>query len=406
MRRILKVGAVVLAVVLALAGAALLFIQLSGIPRYAVQLIDLRVEATPERVLRGKKLVTILCVGCHMDPNTGRLAGHHMADVPAKFGVVYSSNITRDREHGIGSWTDGELAYLLRTGVARDGRYVPPWMIKLPHMADDDLQAIIAFLHSDDPLVAAAAFDAPKSQPSLLTKVLCRVAFAKIPYPEHRIEAPSPSDKVAYGRYLVSALDCYGCHSANWESMNIEQPERSVGYLGGGNALTDPLGKPIYSANLTFDEQTGLGTWSEADLSRAVRDGFRPDGKPIRAPMAPMPQLSDDEVGALYAYLRTVPKIKNPVPRKLADVPASATLGKRLYYKYACVSCHGETGSDGQADLRQAASHFRTRAELEAWIRDAPSIKPDTRMPAWKGIIADTEYGPLSQYVLELGKAR
>src|SRR6185436_13384612 len=110
--------------------------------------------------------------------------------------------------------------------------------------------------------------------------------------------------------------------------------------------LTDLRGKPIRSANLTPDE-TGIGRWSQADLSRALRQGFRPDGTPIRAPMAPMPQLTDDEVGALRAYLRTVPPIRNPVPRSLEgdQVSADAPPGKRLYYKYACVSCHGDSGA-------------------------------------------------------------
>jgi mono/diheme cytochrome c family protein len=187
--------------------------------------------------------------------------------------------------------------------------------------------------------------------------------------------------------------------------MNIVEPERSKGYLGGGNALTDLRGQPIHSANLTFDEETGIGKWSEADLSRAVREGFRPDQTPLRSPMAPMPQLTDADVHALYAYLRAVPKIRNPVPRlrEDADLPRDAPLGKRLYFKYSCVSCHGETGREGTADLRQAAQHFGTREALTAWLKDAPRIRPGTRMPAWKGVIAEDEYEPLMAYVLALG---
>lgn len=408
LRRALKVAGAGLAT-LTLAGAAFaLYVQLAGIPRYSVEPVVFRADATPERVERGKKLATMLCAGCHLDARTSRLTGHHMADVPAKFGRVYASNITRDPVKGIGTWTDGEIAYLLRTGVARDGRYTPPWMIKLPHMADDDLRALIAFLRSDDPMVAPANVDAPGvSQPSFLTKLLCHVAFRKLPYPRQTITAPPTSDKVAHGRYLVKALDCYGCHSAAWETMNIPEPERSAGYLGGGNALDDVRGKPIYSANITFDA-TGIGGWTEQDLGRALRQGFRPNGAPIRNPMAPMPQLSDEEVAALYAYLRTVPKQHNAVPRRreIDELPSDASPGRRLYYKYACVSCHGESGAQGNADLRRAAERFPTDAALRAWIADAPSIKPGTRMPGWRGVIAEEEYEPLIAYVLELGKRR
>jgi mono/diheme cytochrome c family protein len=409
MKRVLRIGGIILGALLLVAGGGALYIHLGGLPRYPVERIELRAEATPPRLARGAKLAGMLCAGCHLDPATGRLSGKRLVDVPAKFGAVFSSNITGHPARGIGAWSDGELAYLLRTGVARDGRYLPPWMIKLPHMADDDLLAIIAFLRSGDPLVAPLDADPPgRSQPSFLTKLLCRVAFKKLPYPTRPIQAPPLADRVAHGRYLISALDCFGCHSASFETMNIAEPERSAGYLGGGNVLLDLSGKPLHSANLTFDEETGLGRWSQADLARALRQGFRPDDQPLRAPMSPMPQLTDEEVGALYAYLRTVPRLRNPVPRSApaAELPPDASPGKRLYYRYACVSCHGESGAEGQADLRSAAKHFATRAELEAWIRRAPELKPNTRMPAWEGIIAEGEYQPLIAYVLRLGEGR
>ena len=56
----------------------------------------------------------------------------------------------------------------------------------------------------------------------------------------------------------------------------------------------------------------------------------------------------------------------------------------------------------GIADLRQADEHYPTRAQLKAWIRDAPSIKPETRMPAWDGVIREEDYEPLMDYVLQL----
>ena len=103
---------------------------------------------------RGTRLAKMLCVSCHFDPATRVLSGRRMADVPPEFGAIYSANITRHQTHGIASWTDGEIVYLLRTGIRRDGRYAPPYMVKLPHASDEDILSIIAFLRSDDPLVA------------------------------------------------------------------------------------------------------------------------------------------------------------------------------------------------------------------------------------------------------------
>lgn len=406
MRRALKILGLVVAALVVAVGGFLAYVAIDGIPRYPVEKVDLKVTATPERVARGKKLAVMLCAGCHLDPTTRQLTGKHMADAPPEFGVIYSPNITQHPVKGIGSWTDGQLAYLLRTGVKRDGLYAPPWMVKLPHLSDEDLASIIAFLRSGDPLVAAVDANPPGiTRPSFLTKFLAHTAFRKLPYPQHPIDAPPTSDRVVYGRYLVLALECYSCHSADFKTMDIWNPEKSVGYFGGGNPLRDLRGRTVRSANITPDEETGIGRWSEQDFKRAMRSGFRPDRTVIRYPMSPFPELSDEELSAMYAYLRTVPKIRNAVPPPPAADLANLSRGQQLYETYGCGSCHGDNGV-GIADLRQAAQHYPSRDQLKAWIKDAPSIKPETRMPAWEGVIAEAEYDPLMDYVLELGARR
>src|SRR5262245_53601526 len=304
--RFLKItGGVVLFLVVAV-GVVLAVIARGGIPYYTPGKIDLKVDVTPERVERGRHTMQMLCVGCHLDNDTGTLAGKPMADVPAQFGSAHSANITGDPEMGIGSWTDGEIAYLLRTAVRRDGRYTPPWMVKLPLMADEDLKDVIAFLRSDDPLVKPVKVKRPLSQPSLLTKVLARTVFKPLPYPTAPIPTPDPNDKVSYGRYLVQARAvCYPCHSADFAKLHEHVPENSGGYLGGGNAMPDLNGRIVKTANITPDPETGIGKWSEADFVRLVRFGVRPDASVIQYPMVPFPELSDDETRAIFAYLRT-----------------------------------------------------------------------------------------------------
>ena len=81
------------------------------------------------------------------------LTGRRMDEAP-QFGAIYSKNITAHPEFGIGSWTDGQLAYLLRTGIKPDGSFLPI-MARLPHMSDEDVASIIAFLRSDHVWVAA-----------------------------------------------------------------------------------------------------------------------------------------------------------------------------------------------------------------------------------------------------------
>jgi hypothetical protein len=402
MKKVLRWILRALAAVVVLVAALALYIRIAPLPRYAPGHVELKVELTPARLLRGRKFADVLCTGCHLDAETGRLTGRQMIDLPREFGEIWSKNITQHPQRGIGGWTDGELAYLIRTGVSRDGQYIPPYMPKLPHLSDEDLYSIIAFLRSSDPLVQASDVESHRTKPSFLSKLLSRVAFKPIPYPDHKIDAPPVSDKVAYGRYLVFGLECYTCHSADFKTMNIESPESTPGYLGGGNQLFDQQGFKVYATNLTFDDETGIGRWTLEQFDRSLRKGFFPDNSTVRYPMEPMVELTDDDVSAIYEYLKTVPKLKNP--RKVSQTyvaNAADSAGKKVYYKYGCNSCHGDRGV-GLGDLRKCKIDYPTDDGLRNWIQNAPSLKPGTKMPAWSGVIADNDYSPLIQYVREL----
>lgn len=405
-KKILKGAGIVVGAVVAVAAALALYIQVDGIPRYPHETpVGRKLEVTSARLERGKVLGTILCADCHQNPSTGQLTGKVLGELPPQFGIVVSKNITRDPDKGIGRWSDDQLRYFLRTGVKPNGEYTP-FMIKLAHVSDEDMDSILGWLHSDDPIVVASKADPPGvTQPSFLAKTLTHVGFEPPPFPQKPIPMPSITDRVAYGRYMVAALDCYNCHSADIMKVNLLEPEKSAGYLGGGNVLKDANGTDIHSANLTFDEETGIGRWTETQFVRAVREGFRPDGRVLHSPMMPMPQLREEEVAAIYSYLQTVPKIVNAVPRPTAPTPNADPAGKQLYAKYGCVACHGETGVGAVGDLRKANERFPTDAELRAWLDNAPTMKPGTRMPGWKGIIREEDYAPLMAHVRDLSRA-
>ena len=386
--------------VVAIAAIFLVYAQIAGVPRYPHAAPARHVEVTPERVADGRKLAMAMCTSCHLDPATGRLTGKVSEDAPPVFGVVYSRNITGSKTHGVGAWTDGELAYVIRTGVRPDGEYLPPWMVKLPQLSDDELDSIIAFLRSDDPLVAP--YDHPpagKSQPSLLTKVLTRLVMKPVPYPEKPVVAPPRTDRVAYGRYLVQSRDCYGCHSADFKTVNQLEPEKTPGYMGGGNTLV-VKGEDVLTANLTADEKTGIGKWTEAEFSRALRLGIRPNGTVLHYPMLPHPELDEEQAGAMYTYLRSLPKLVNAVPRSRPRIP-SGDDGLRAYHEHGCVSCHGDTGK-AFADLRGANRDFPGDGQLLEWMLDAPRLRPGVAMPAFRGIIPEKDYPALLRHVRKL----
>ena len=320
MKRLFKILGLALVTILLLIGIGAGYIFFKGIPTYAYkptpEISQLKVVPDSTLVTRGAKIASLLCNECHKDPKTGRLTGRIMADMPKEFGVVATLNITQDPVHGIGAWTDGELYYLLRTGIHKDGHWSPPFMPKFPLMADEDLYSIIAWLRSDDPLLAAAPQEFPPNKYNLFTKFLANVAFAPPPLPSSPISIPDTSNQVAYGKYVADALcACYACHSADLAKQDALNPEKSLGFYGGGNPMLNLNAELVPSANITMDMETGIGAWTEAQFREAVKYGKNPKGGPLYYPMFPHTTLSDGEVNAIYAYLKTVPPIKNAVIR-------------------------------------------------------------------------------------------
>lgn len=315
-KRILKVlGILILLVVVAIGGTAA-YVQITGIPKYKVDMPDglanLKVEATPERVAHGTQIASITCVQCHLGEGN-RLIGNHIADVPKEFGWVHSANITQHPEKGIGSWKDGEIYYLLRTSIKRDGNYAPPYMPAFPRAADEDLYSIIAWLRSDDPMLQATDKVAPDPKPSFLAKALANFVFKPFEYPKEKIVRPDSSDQVALGRYLADDLiGCFGCHSADFKTMDELVPSKSAGYYGGGNPLLNREGQVVPSANITMHE-TGIAQYTKEEFIQAVKWGKKPDGTSLRYPMVPHTTLTDYEVGAIYEFLKTVPPLENRV---------------------------------------------------------------------------------------------
>ena len=313
MKKFLKIIAILIGVV-ALAGAGFAaWVHFRGIPSYPTAPPNFTVQSDSALVAEGQRLANMVCKNCHLNPN-GKMEGKFMDDMPKEFGKVWSMNITRDPKYGAGRYTDGELAFLLRTGIKRDGVFAPPWMPKFPHLSDRDLQSIIAYLRSDAPELAPSPKQQPPPQPTFLAKFLCVVAFKPLPYPTQPIEAPPASDKVAFGKYMSTGkVECFSCHSPSFETMNILEPEKTPGYFSGGNAMTDEEGKIILTRNLTPDKETGIGNWTEDQFIKAVKYGQR-EGKPaLRRPMVPFTAMTDEEASAIFAYLKTLPAIRHNI---------------------------------------------------------------------------------------------
>jgi len=132
---------------------------------------------------------------------------------------------------------------------------------------------------------------------------------------------------VARGEYLAVAANCGTCHTA-----------ADGEYMAGGLAFETPFGT-IYSTNITPDAETGIGGWTATDLLNSMRHGERPDGTHLY-PVFPYPnftKVSDEDVAALYAYLMSVPAVRNETPANALSFPFNLRIllagWKRLFFR-------------------------------------------------------------------------
>jgi mono/diheme cytochrome c family protein len=135
----------------------------------------------------------------------------------------------------------------------------------------------------------------------------------------------SAQNLIERGKYLVEGVaGCGNCHSPRDEEGNfIEGKEFSGAYV-----ITDPAFK-AYAKNITPDKETGIGTWTPQQIARAIREGKRPDGTLLGPPMSFefYRDISDSDIDAIVAYIRTVPAVHNEVPQSEYYAPLPDAYG-------------------------------------------------------------------------------
>ena len=162
--------------------------------------------------------------------------------------------------------------------------------------------------------------------------MLCRsaVAVAAISLAANALTVlPAPAQQSAgrqlpRGEYLAIIMDCGGCHTTG---ALAGQPDPKMNLAGSNIGFGIPNVGAFWPPNLTSDRETGLGSWSEADIVRAIRTGARPDGRML-APMMPWQSyaaLTDEDAQALARYLKDLPPVRHAVPPPVGpDMAATA----------------------------------------------------------------------------------
>ena len=271
------------------------------------------VPVTDAPIANGKNLTYNVCGGCHYDAAAKKFIGKHLNDLPAIAGKVVAANITKSVTHGkISVYTDAELSYLIKTGIAKNGKFMP-YMLK-PMMADEDINDIIAYLRSNDAAVAAADTTIGNTHINFIGKAGLRVSSKPADYVKG-VSRPDENNAVEYGRYLVAVTGCYHCHSKKLLKVDFIIPENSKGYMQGGIKLKGHDGKKIAAPNLTPDTTTGIGAYDAADFSAAVRNGIVPGGRQLKPPMPQFDHLTDKQVNAIYDYVKRLQPVHHAVKK-------------------------------------------------------------------------------------------
>jgi mono/diheme cytochrome c family protein len=253
---------------------------------------------------RGQYLMSsiVACGNCHTQQGPdGPVPGMELAGgllIEDEAFTVHTPNITPDPETGIGGWTDEQIIAAIREGRRPDGRIIwPPMPIHLYRdMSDSDVQAIVAYLRQVAPVKNAV----PPSE-------------YRIPLPESwgppvdSVADVPRDDPVVYGAYLAGPLGhCIECHTPLVEGV----PD--FDRLGaGGNPFFGPWDVSV-SRNITPHPEAGIGSWTDAQIKRAITQGISADDARLLPPMGfhYYANITEADLDALVAYLRSLPPLE------------------------------------------------------------------------------------------------
>lgn len=259
-------------------------------------------NAQSDLVKRGDYLVNgiLTCGNCHSPKGPpAAVAGKDFSgglswdEAPFK---VTASNITQDKETGIGSWTDSQIKTALRKGVRPNGT---PLAMIMPSdfyeiMTERDLDAVVAYLRTVKPVKNTVPNPVYKMQ-----QMHHPFAGGEKPYTEAMM-----SDKLKKGFYLATIAHCMECHTPMGS-----RGRDFAGKLGtGGFEFPGPWGVSV-SRNITSSKTKGIGAWTDDEIKRAITQGISKDGNKIKPPMAfhSYAILTADDLDAVVAWLHTVP---------------------------------------------------------------------------------------------------
>jgi mono/diheme cytochrome c family protein len=321
MKKLFKiVGIIVLSVIVVVIGGLIYFN--SSYPKVDPP-TDITVEATNARIVRGEYLVkhVTMCLDCHSSRDWTKLTGPIIAGTEGKGGHTFDEemgfpgkitpkNIT---PAALGTWSEGEIIRAITCGVNKDNEVIFPMMPfnDYNQLSEEDLYSIVAYIKTLKPI----EHKTPERELNFPLNLLVKTMAIEHYTPK---EAPNKSDTINYGKYLVTIASCQGCHTPTKEGKALPGME-----FAGGEEFNLPWGI-VRTANITPDIETGIGNLSKEDFIKKFKFYELETSKniPVKEnefntimPWTLYAGMSEEDLSAIYDYLRTVKPVKHRVEK-------------------------------------------------------------------------------------------
>jgi len=387
--------------------AAGAFVVLSGLldPEYETSSVDTATGVSDEQVIaRGKYLAKAGdCTACHTTKEGAPFAGGVPLDTP--FGTIYGTNITPDKEHGIGSWTSADFYSVMHDGIAPNHPLYPAMpYTSFRAMTREDSDALYAYLQSVRPVaVANVESDIPFPFNMRFLMRGWNLLFLRSPLPD---ASEGDSDAWVRGRYLANPLGhCTECHT----------PRGALGQLVLDETLEGGALGSINAPDITPEGLAARG-WTEPALRQFLALGISPHstayGEMFEAFHNSTQYLKKEDNKALVVYLSgDKPLAPAPLPEVRDDASgASMTTGSgRSLYVAMCAGCHGVQGQGkpnvvvalhGNSTVRNADPHNLLHVILAGiQAKSFPDNQGRQEMPGFADVLSDQQVADLANYL-------
>ena len=347
------------------------------------------------------------CMVCHTAPDGAAFAGGLAFPLP--FGMLYSTNITADRDTGIGNYSDQDFLNAVQRGIRKDGTRLYPAMpyTSYTFMTDADALTIKAYLFSLPPVHRQNQSDTlefPYNQRWAM--MFWSWAFN----PDTRF-SPNTSKSADWNRgaYVAEALaHCGDCHTPRNPAFALDNRSKLAGAVTAG----------WHAYNITSDPGTGIGSWSDDAIFAYLSKGHATGHGTASGPMGEavdrsLSRMDPADIRSLVTYLRSIPAVASSEPATIAPAaPASPkeggevadVLGQKVF-EQACASCHNWTGVSllspvatisGSRAVNDPAATNVAQIVISGTQRLAPGA---ISMPAFGSTYTDVEIAAVANYV-------